>query len=93
VLLLKPGVHDRVTVGHVTPRPRVDHHLLGRLVHREQLAQIGESLLTRFLVIREQHVVEHVLDQVVLVTKEGHNIIGGLDKRFNHGKTSALFGK
>ena len=34
------------------------------------------------------HVVEHVLYQVVLIGQEPNHVVGGLDKRFNHYNTS-----
>ena len=48
VLLLQAGVDDRIAVGHFAPGTRMNHHLLGGLMHRQQLAQVDERLFAGF---------------------------------------------
>jgi hypothetical protein len=62
----------------------VHHHLLGGLVHREELAQFGERLLPGLGLGRVQHVVEHVLDEVVLVLEERDDVVGRLHECLSH---------
>ena len=50
VLLVQAGVDDLVAVGDLVARTRMDHHLLGGFMHRQQLAQLDERLLARFRV-------------------------------------------
>ena len=38
VLLMQPGVDDRVAVSDLTACTRMDHHFLGGFVHRQELA-------------------------------------------------------
>ena len=44
VLLLQAGVDDLVALGRLVAHARMDHHLLGGLVHGQQLAQFDERL-------------------------------------------------
>ncbi len=92
VLFLQPGVDDGVAVGDLMARAWMDDHLLGGLVHGQQLAQIGERLVAGFVARRRQHFFEHVLDQVVLVFEEFDDVIGRLNKCFNHGNYLRFIG-
>ena len=55
VLLVQAGVDDVVAAGDLVADARVHHHLLGGLVHREQLAQVGERLSRRLGVGRAEN--------------------------------------
>ena len=39
MLLLQPGIDDGFAVGDLMTGARMDHHLLGGLVHGQELAQ------------------------------------------------------
>ena len=58
MLFLQPGVDDGVTIGYFVASTRMDHHLLGGLVHGEQLAQVDERFFTRFIARCGQHFLE-----------------------------------
>ena len=55
---------------------RMHDHLLGGLMNGQQPAQPHERLLASFRVGRMQHLVEHVLDEVVLGFQEGYYFVG-----------------
>ncbi|GFG49846.1 hypothetical protein MAGR_12870 [Mycolicibacterium agri] len=55
-------------------------------MHGKQLAQLGECFVAGFVARRGQHFFEKVFDQIVLVGKEFHDIIGRLHKCLNHGE-------
>jgi hypothetical protein len=61
-------------------------------VHCQELTQFGEGLAPGVIRRRGQHLLEHVLDQVVLVFEKFDDVIRRLNKCFNHGNYSDLFG-
>ena len=85
MLLFQPSIDDLVAIAQLAPRARMNHHLLGRLVHRQQLAQVNECFFTSFIAGRAQHIVEHVRNQVVLSLEELDDVISRLNKSFDHG--------
>src|ERR1700722_5334466 len=85
MLLFQPSIDDLVAIAQLAPRARMNHHLLGRLVHRPQLAEGNACFFPRFIAGRAQHIVEHVRNQVVLSLEELDDVISRLNKSFDHG--------
>src|SRR5271166_2464879 len=65
-------------------------HLLSGLMDGQQLTQLHERLLARMRIRREQHLVEHVLDEIVLCLEKRHDLVGRLNNHFGHSHTSAF---
>src|SRR5271156_3536443 len=84
MLLFEPSIDDRVAGIHLATHPGVHHHLLGCLVHSQQLAQVHKWFLSGLRVRRVQHLVEHVLDEVVLGFQERDHVVGRLDDHLGH---------
>ena len=90
MLLFEPSIDDRVDGIHLAAHPGMYHHFLGCLVHSQQLAQVHERFLPGLRVRRVQHLVEHVLDEVVLSFQERDHVVGRLDDHLGHAHTSSV---
>jgi hypothetical protein len=92
VFFCQTGIDDGVTAFHFAPHPWVHDHFLRRFVHRKELAQLQERLLSRPWVRGQQHLVEHLLDEVVLGFEESYDFVRRLDKHLGHGILRLFWG-